>query len=293
MSFQKKSIIRTDRDERQGSDVESPAQEHGSKGRRIAFRVWAGLTGLWFLALYGIASLELVVMWLPGDTILSLVGEGPALLTHRTHFLIVGILSLAFLLVMFAQLRKPERRIAQMIQLVVMVVGAGIVYAFSGTLEEWLLEEGTVLFPVLVLVLLHPNASDLIRKPSFDRGMSVLAGLAAVPWAVYAVDNARLQLLNAGGDTHAEMEHWATAALLGITVVACGFIGSSDHRGWRLPAWIASGASVTLGIHSLAFPDVVSALTPLWAVLAIVWGVVFGVALVRRSRSAGPVVDVV
>ena len=270
---------------RQESEVNAASET--SKGRRIAFRVWAVVTSLWFLVLYGIGAFELGLMWLPDQTLTSMFDEPADLPVHRTHFLIVGLVSLAFLLATLVQLRKPERRVAPMLQLVAMALGGTIVYAYSGTLGEWLGEEGTVLVPVLVLALLHPKARDLVTKPVFDRNMTVLAGITTIPWMAFVVDNSRLQLINAAGDAHAEMEHWATAALLGITMVACAVIGSTQHPGWRLSAWIAVGGSVILGVHSLVFSGLASGLAAFWAVAVIVWGVVFAATILRRGRG-GP-----
>lgn len=263
----------------------STAQEP-SRRRRIAFRVWAVLTGLWFLVLFGIGAVELGLMWLPDQTLISMFDEPPNLPVHRTHFLIVGIISWAFLLATFVQLRKPERRVAPMLQLIVMALGSTVVYAYSGTLGEWLSEEWIVLVPVLVLALLHPKAGDLVAKPGFDRNMTLLAGIATIPWLAFIVDNSRLQLINAAGDAHAEMEHWATAALLGITMVACAIVGSMQHPGWRLSAWIAVGGSVIFGIHSLVFPGRPSGLTTAWAVAAVIWGVAFAATIFRRAPRA-------
>ena len=72
--------------------------------------------------------------------------------------------------------------------------------------------------------------------------------------------------------------------LLGVVVVWCGIIGSSDQAGWRLPAWIAGLASIDYGLHSLVFPDVASAAPGFWAVAAIGWGVSFLVITITRGR---------
>ena len=243
---------------------------------------------MWFLVMFGIGALELGLMWLSDETLTAMFDEPADLPLHRTHFLIVGIVSWAFLLATLVQLRKPERRVAPMLQLMVMALGGAVVYAYSGTVGEWLSEEGTVLVPVLVMAMLHPKARDLVTRQGLDRNMSLLAGIATVPWVAYIVDNSRLQLINAAGDSHAEMEHWATAALLGMTMVACAFIGSTEHPGWRLPAWIAVGGSVILGVHSLVFPGLASGLTTGWALAATLWGVVFaGGILVRGRGGAG------
>jgi hypothetical protein len=80
------------------------------------------------------------------------------------------------------------------------------------------------------------------------------------------------------------MEHWATSALMAVIIVVAGLIGSTDHTGWRLPAWIAALASIDYGVHSLVFPDVASNASTLWAVAAVAWGCAYAVTIVRRSR---------
>lgn len=262
------------------------ATEAGSRTRRIAFRVVAVLTTLWALALSVFGLLELALMWLPGETLASMIDDFTAAdLVHRSHFMSVGIVAWATVLAIVVQLRKPARRVAAMLQLVVIAIAASTVFALSGTFGDWLLQEATLLVPVLLLAWLHPRARDLVSKPRFDRGMFALAAVAAVPWMIFIVNHARLQLVNAAGDSHAELEHWATAALMAIVILACAFIGSSDHDGWRLPAWIAAGASLVYGLHSLVFPEPPSAASTIWAVAAVAWGLVYGVSIVRRLRA--------
>ena len=264
-------------------------EEGGSRARRIAFRVLAVLTSLLVVTLMIFAVTEVVFMWLPWDTLMSLIDDLPAAdEIHRGHMNIAGIIAWALVLGVVVQLRKPERRVAPMLQAVGIVVAGAVVYGLSGTLGEWLAEEVILLVPVLLLAVLHPRARDLVRCPRTDRTMGALVGVAAVPWLVFAVDHALLQWRNAAGDPHAGMEHWATAALLAVVILWCGLLGSSDHPGWRLPAWIAALASIEYGVHSMVFPDVASAAATLWAVGAMLWGAGFAVATVGRSRRDTP-----
>lgn len=261
------------------------ATRSASRARRIAFRVLAILTSLLLLLYFVFALTEVVLMWLPDETLSSMLDEDFAeIAPHRSHFMSVGIVAWAAVLGLLVQLRRPERRVAPLLQLLVVVVSGAVVYGLSGTAGEWLVEEGTILAPVLLLVFLHPRARQLLRRPGFDRPLAGLATVAAVPWAVYLVVNARLQLLDAAGDPHADMEHWATAALMAIVIVACAFLGASDHAGWRLPAWTAAAAATIFGAHSLVFPGLASGLSTFWAVAAIAWGVAFGARVVIRPH---------
>lgn len=275
------------------------AAERPSKKRRIAFGVVATLVALLILAQQIFGLMELVLMWLPAETVAEMfeedVSEGTSFIAlHRAHFMAIGVIAWAIVPSMLVQLRKPERRVAPMVLVVAIALGATIVYGLSGTLNEWLIEEiAVVVVPVSLVVLLHPSRDRLFSKPSFDRPLAGFAALAAAPWLVYIVDNAWTQFTNAAGDTHAEMEHWATAALMGIVVVVAAFLGSSDHPGRGLTAAIAAGGSVVFGAHSLVFPGLASSLPTFWAVLAILWGIGYGAMFIRRSRGGTTTMAVV
>lgn len=262
------------------------AHTEDSGTTRRSFRILSILTALWVLAMTVIGLLELVVMWLPADVVLSIVEEDdpPGGLAHRAHWMSIGTISWALVLSLFAQLRKPERREAQMLLAMVMVITGSVVFALSGTVEEWLIEELTLLAPVTLLALLHPRAGQLAAVPAFDRAMMGLAGIATVPWLTFAFTQAQEQWRNLPGDVHAEPEHWALVALMAVTIVAAALIGATDRRGWRLTAWIAALASANYGLHSLVFPEPASAVSTPWAVAAVAWGVGFAVAIVRRQR---------
>lgn len=258
-----------------------------SSRRRIAFRVVATLVALLILAQQIFGLMELVLMWLPGDTLSSMFGDDlPEVATHRTHFMAVGIVAWGLVLSLLAQLRKPERRVAPMLLAAAMALGGALVFGLSGTLGEWLIEEmALVVIPISLVVFLHPSRHQLFTRPDFDRPLAAMAALATAPWLVYIVDNARTQFTNTAGDPHAEMEHWAIAALMGITLSVAAFLGSSDHTGWRLTGWIAAGGSAIFGVHSLVFPGLASALPAAWAVAAILWGIAYGTMIIRRARA--------
>lgn len=267
------------------SEVLDEKLDQPSRGRMITFRVVTALVALWLLALNLLGLMELVFEWLPEDTLASMFDEFDAI--HRTHYLAIGIISWALVLSILVQLRKPERRFAPMLLLAGAAIGGTIVYGLSGTLGEWLIEEiAMVLVPVALVLILHPYKDRLFSMPSFDRLMAGMAALAAIPWLVFIVDNAWNQFENLSGDPHAEMEHWATAALLGIVVGLAAFLGASGKTGWRLTGWIAAGGSVVFGAHALVFSGLPSSLSAFWAILAIVWGIAFAVMIVRRSRAS-------
>lgn len=262
-----------------------------STGRKIAFRIFSVLVALLMVLAFvlSFAVLEVVVMWLPADTLLEVVGEGETpggLLVHRSHFMAVGLVAWTIVPAVLVQLRQPWRRVAPMLVAVVMAIAAAIVFGLAGTLAAWLSEDLVLTIPILVLAALHPRARDLVRRPGFDHEMLRWALVAAAPWAVYALAQARLQFLDRPGDVHAGIEHWGSAFLLAVAAITCAVLGASDHDGWRLPAWTAVAVSVLFGVHSLVFPGLASGLPLIAALGAIAWAGVYGLALVRRSRPA-------
>lgn len=267
-----------------------PTESQQSKGRRITFRVVLTLFALLVLAMNVFAVLEPIFMWVPAETVAEMFEEQTSFVTlHRAHFMAVGLVGWAVVLSTLVQLRKPARRVAPLLLLVGVAAGAMIVYGLSGTVGEWLLEEiASVVLPLSLVVLLHPSRDRMLRRPRFNRSLVGMAALASLPWLVYIVDNAWKQFANTAGDPHAELEHWGTAALLGIVIVVGAFLGSSDHQGWRLPGWIAGGASIVFGLHSLVFPGLASALPAFWAAAAIMWGIAFLVLTVNRARGGEP-----
>jgi len=259
----------------------------GFRVRRIVFRVAAWVTSLEVVVLFVFGLMEVVFMWLPDATLMSRFDDITAAdLVHRGHFSSVGIVAWALVVAVLVQLRKPQKRVAAMLLAVAVVLAGTVVYGLSGSLADWLLEEITLLVPVLLMASLHPRAGDLVRRPRLDRNMAGLVAVAAVPWSVFAFAQAQLQWRNVAGDPHAEMEHWATSALMAIVIVLAGLIGSTNHTGWRLPAWVAALASIDYGLHSLVFPEAASAASTMWAVAAIVWGCTYAVTIVQRSRQA-------
>jgi hypothetical protein len=273
------------------SNVTESAQtlaDTAPRARRIAFRVVAWITTLFLLVLFPFSFLEVVVMWLPDETLLTLIPDlAESDLLHRTHFLSVGIVMWALLLGVVVQLRRPERRAAAMLHSVVLVVAGTVLYALTGTLAEFLVEDVILLVPVVLLALLHPRSRELIGRHEIEPVMAATAAMAALPWTVFAVEQVRLQITDSS--THAELEHWATAALVAILIVTLGFIGSTALQGWRLTAWIAATASVVYGLNSLRFPEPASALSRVWAAAAVFWGIAYAITIVRRARR-GPAV---
>lgn len=259
----------------------------GSNTRRVALRVVVIVTSLWVLALMSVGLTEIVLMWLPGDTLSSVgdaMGLGELDLAHRTHFMSIGVIHWAIVLGVLVQLRRPERREAQMLHVVAIAISLSVISSLSGSLRAWLLDMVVLVIPLLLLGILHPRARQLVRLPTWDHVMVALATFGVVPWLVFAFTNAQLQWRKIAGDTHAEMDHWSTMAFMALVIIACSFIGATDRSGWRLTAWIAALASINYGLHSLIYPEPASAASAPWAAAALGWGILYATSIIRRSR---------
>ena len=259
----------------------------GSKARRVAFRVVAIVTSLWVLALMFFGLTEIVLMWLPGDTLSSVddaLDLGGLDLAHRAHFMSIGVIHWALVLGVLVQLRRPERREAPMLHVAAIAISLSVTASLGGSLRVWLLDMVVLVIPLLLLGILHPRARQLVRTPTWDRVMVALATVGVVPWLVFAFTNAQLQWRNIAGDTHAEMDHWSTMAFMALVIIACSFIGATDRSGWRLTAWIAALASINYGLHSLAYPEPASAASAPWAAAALTWGILYATSIIQRSR---------
>ncbi len=194
--------------------------QEASRARKIAFRAVAIVVAIFTLTLHIFGLMEVVLMWLPVEIIAAFVGDSASgtsdaelaaeiaeFNSHRSHFMTIGIVSWAVVITVFAQLRRPERRVAQLSLIVAITALGAIVYGLSGTTQEWLIEEvAVVVVPFGLLTLLHPRVRSLFTRPVLDRKMAVVASVAAMPWLVYLFDNVASQALNASTDPHADVD---------------------------------------------------------------------------------------
>lgn len=255
---------------------------NGPKVKRGVFFGVSGLTGAWLLVMLGFGLAFPVLAWFPDDTLFSLMDDvDPAALTHRLHELTVGVFSWALVLGVILQLHKPEKKVAPLLAALAVPVVLSTVEILNGNfvIADTLL----LLVPILAVGLLHPTRRDLVRVGRFEPTLAGLTAIAAVPWVVFALGQTRLQRVDVSGDVHAEAGHWGLMAGFGILVLVWGLIGASDRTGWRIAGFLAALSSVLYGFHSLLFPEVASAASTVWAIAAVLWGVVFGAAVWRRS----------
>lgn len=267
-----------------------PSADRAGRARRIAFRAVVVLATLFTLVVLLFAYPLIVTNWLPVDLWLAARTSGfhpditAADAAHRLHSLSLGVLAWGTLLGIVLQANRPERRIAPL--LVSLAVPVAI--AASETVAGTITVGGTAPFLVVVLlvVVLHPAARDMLRLPSWDLPMLGLVAAATVPWVVYAAHVAQ-----AARDVEPafEVDHLAFTSALAMLAVLWGIIGASSHSGWKFAAGASMVAGASIGLQSVLFPDVLSGLSLPWAVAALVWCAAYGGAAILRGtdRNSG------
>ena len=203
---------------------------------------------------------------------------------HRVHDLTFAILNGTAVIGMLAQLRAPARNIASQLMALVPFATLLLVVALTNT---WVLSPPWLLVgaSVVLATMFHP-AGDPLRSFSasrVDRLMVALVAIAAVPLLAFAATSIGLQ--RAGPSDHALLGHYGYMAALSFTIIGVGLLASARPDGWRLTAWVAGGLPVTLGLASIVYGGMDSALGLPWAIAAIAWGVVFVTAAKLRPSS--------
>lgn len=259
-----------------------------SQTRSIGLLRKAG--GLRRLAFYVtvVAVLALMLVFL-GDTLAFVftawtVGE-PGV--HHLHDLALVTMLWTVVLGLLVQLHEPERQVAGIQQAVlvnVVITGANVL---TGFIFPPALILGGLL---LVAFALHPAGRDVLRVRTAGSVSPVLVGLvvlAGIPFAVYAADQFALQ---ASGDVHAQLDHYADMVTSSLLVLLLGLLASLKPVGWRVSLWSAAGLAGVLGATSILHPTLASGVGPSWGGLALLWAAGFVAAgeVSHRRRRDGP-----
>jgi MFS family permease len=168
---------------------------------------------------------------------------------------------------------SPERNVATFQGLALGSLGA-----LAGGLLSGDVISGFWFFPALVALILcalYPDRRSLLRVGRRRVGFLALVLLAAVPIVAYALTHARLQSEGFVADPHVELHHYSGQAAGSLMLLLFAVAPGLGAVGWRLAARLAGAAVTILGAASLAYPDRASAFDPVWAWLAVAWGVTF------------------
>lgn len=251
-----------------------------TKIRRRAFTTAIVVTLAAFVTLLGRALSMVVIGWLPADTLQTILD--PSAPAHRFHTLGIGWLFAIPLVGVLVQLRKPASKTAPMQQTLFAALVINLIAAITGTFSA----DGVVFIALIAAAaFLHPRWREVGGLGNPEVSTTGLAGVAAIPFLLYALDHIRLQRLDAPGDFHAVVDHWALMASLAVVIVGTAFIGSGNRNGWRISAWTAGLATMVFGVASLLYPNVASGASAGWAATAIIWAIVYLIATERRQRQ--------
>ena len=247
--------------------------------RTIVF--WLLLATLLFLYLGDRPQQLLFIVTAFGD-----VGE---LASHEMHMFAQGVFAWTVIAAVLANLRRPEQQ-----------VGAAWTYGFSTvlaftlvvTLADLPAEVVPILTAAIVVAVLaffaHPSSlrAKVTSTARPSPALALLVLLAAIPLVTYAVGQLSIHASSGPGDEHFQFGHWIIMAVSAIVPIALGLLAAAKVSGWRFPLWVSGLMVVALGIGSLGI-TAVSRFDPMWALLAIGWGLGFiAVGEVEARRGA-------
>lgn len=252
-----------------------------SRARRIAFWVALALASLFLVIALFPAYRLIVINWLPRELWLAvrtdhLAGEE----VHRLHSLALSLLAWVMLLGLVSQVRRPVRKVAALLASLAVPVAIAVSEMLAGTYTVG----GTAPFFVLLLlvIVLHPAAREVVRRPEWDLAMLGLVVVAAVPWVAYAVSMGEAAHHVAPGF---ELNHMTFMGAIALATPLWGAIGASKHAGWQYPAGACVVATACVGLQSAIYTDALSAPSPPWAAAALGWCVAYGSLAIRRTRG--------
>ena len=194
---------------------------------------------------------------------------------HHLHELAFVTMLWMVFIGLVVQIYNPEKRIAAIQQaLLVNVVITG-----ANVLTGFFFPPALILGGLLVAAfVLHPAGGDVHRVRTAGPVSPLLVGmivLAGIPLAVYAVNQYALQ---ASGDVHAQLGHYADMVTYTGLILLLGLLAGVKPIGWRVPLWSAGGLAAILGLSSVLYPTLPSSAGLLWGGLATLWGVGFVIA---------------
>ncbi|HUP15621.1 MAG TPA: hypothetical protein VM848_06185 [Acidimicrobiia bacterium] len=148
--------------------------------------------------------------------------------------------------------------------------------------------------PLFVILALPGLVAAILAKPWRDvrasrRRLSILmlAAIGAVPIVWYGVGQALIQrnTFPPSADPHHNAHWWAMSALAfaGILVLSGAGLGL---RGWRVGATAVGLSGVAFGVASLVAPEAASAVSLLWSIASILWGLAILAALVHPTDDS-------
>ena len=252
------------------------------RGRRVAVRVLAllGLLTLNFMIVFVISDAagrggQEHVLEPPGSVEAQIGADHPGEAVHLVGALAALALGASGLVGLIIQPDRAGSATEAGAAAVAWLLAAAIV----GDPDNYGGQAGPVdlAFAVLALPTL---AAALIAAPwrAWRRGgvsrprFLLLAGLG-LPWVLHAVEQGLMQRNTWPplADPH-HQAHWFVASLVAFMTVLVVAGGALAGRGWRVATITAGTAGLGVAVASLLAPEAASALHPVWAGAAGLWG---------------------
>jgi hypothetical protein len=238
---------------------------------RKAFRIVAGVFGI------------LGVLFSVPFAVISFFDDAQEI--HELHNLafvpLYGVLLGVALLV--AAWRPEENESAFLV-----AVASGVAGAIAGLVSGDFVSGLWFTAPISIAILwwLHPSRSRLLRPDGAHRPTAAPAVVALVPAIAFFLTQSELQRTGAAGNEHWELHHYSGMAALALALPLCAAAASLETSGRTLGAWLVGVSAALIAVASLVLSDHDGAFDPLWAWLALAWGV----ALLARvpTRSVEP-----
>lgn len=221
----------------------TPSEVQLSRGRRIAFVAWVGIsTATIGIGSFGLTSL--VIAWFGRN-------QGVANpVTELGYGALIGILITGGMLV---QLRAPEGKIAGLQQAALAALALLISSPLAG--DDQNLVPGVIALAIVgIAAALHPARREFLAPGTgFSAGLAAVAALGAGPLLAYASSMAA-QAQELSGPPH-HIQRLTTMAAMAIAVILVSVLGAFQTRGWRISAWCVGAAAFVMGLGSLVFPN--------------------------------------
>ena len=243
------------------------------RGSGIAFRIVAGILGVGGIAL----SLPF--------TIVSFVDDSEAI--HRLHNVAFTALYGVLLgVALLASAARPDHNVSSFF----VAVASGIAGAIAGLASKDFVSGVWYTAPISIVVmyLLHPGRSRLLRPSGVDFPTLALSLLALVPAIAFLLTQSDLQRTGSAADPHWELHHYSGMAAAVLALPLCGFAASFRESGRRIGAWLVGIAAVMIGVGSVSLSDYAGALDALWAWPTLAWGIVVIAVVEFRRGAASP-----
>lgn len=137
-----------------------------------------------------------------------------------------------------------------------------------------------------VLWALAPARAGAIHRGRPSVVMLVLVFAAAVPLALYGVEQAELQRTDHTTE-HAAFFHWVEASFYAVAVILVGALGALRPAAFRLATWCGGLALAILGGASAGLGQHASALAAPWSWAALAGGIAFAAVGEWEVRRVG------